>query len=96
MEVEVEDGRRCGISGRDAGCVCGMMVGTAVESDAAEFRAVGNVLRLEGKWGGEGGLLWGVRVVELLRLREMWRGRGEVDVVEIDNLKIGIGKVDRF
>jgi len=31
----VEDGRRCGISGGDAGCVCGMMVGTAVESDAA-------------------------------------------------------------
>ncbi len=51
-----------------------MMVGTAVESDAAKLRAVGNVLRREGKGGG--GLLWGVRVADLLRLREMWRGRG--------------------
>ncbi len=95
LEVEVEDGRRCGISGGDAGCVCGMVLGTAVESDAAKLRAVGNVLRLEGKLGG-GGLLWGVRVVESLRLREMWRRMVEVDVVEIDNLKIGIVKVDRF
>jgi hypothetical protein len=53
-----------------------------------------------GKRGGR--LLWGVRVVDSLRLREMWWGRGgggvrvEVDVVEIDNLKIGIVKVDRF
>lgn len=39
-----------------------MMVGTAVESDGAKLRAVGNVLRLEGKWGR--GLLWGVRVVD--------------------------------
>jgi len=66
LEVEVEDGRRCGISGGDAGWVCGMMVGTAVESDGAKLRAVGNVLRREGKEGGGGGggwLLWGVRVV---------------------------------
>jgi len=34
--------------------------------------------------------------VESLRLREMWRRMVEVDVVEIDNLKIGIVKVDRF
>ncbi len=50
-----------------------MMVGTAVESDDAKLRAVGNVLRREGKEGGR--LLWGVRVVESLRLRMMWRGR---------------------